>query len=98
MKEKVKCLLKQKGMNAKDLAKKMGKSEAALSLSLNGNPTLSRIQEIADALGVELGELFAPFDSPLRCPKCGAKLKLVEYVEEHPVHEQEQGDEKEATE
>ena len=81
MKEKVKCLLRQKGMNAKDLAKKMGISEAALSLSLNGNPTLSRIQEIADALGVELGELFAPFDSPLRCPKCGTKLMLVEYVE-----------------
>jgi transcriptional regulator with XRE-family HTH domain len=97
MKEKVKCLLKQKGMNAKDLAKKMGISEAALSLSLNGNPTLSRIQEIADALGVELGELFAPFDSPLRCPKCGTKLMLVEYVEGEQSQEI-KGDEKEATE
>lgn len=57
MKERVKSLLKQKGMTAKELAEKIGISEAALSLSLGGNPTLSRLQEIADALGVEMNEL-----------------------------------------
>ena len=78
MKERVKFLLKQKGMTAKGLAEKMGISEGALSLSLSGNPTLSRLHEIADALEVEVGELFAAKDSSLYCPKCGAKLQLTE--------------------
>lgn len=73
-------MLKQKGMTAKDLSTKIGISEGALSLSLSGNPTLSRLQEIANALEVEVGDLF---DSPsntgsLLCPKCGAKLQLTE--------------------
>lgn len=78
MKERVKFLLKQKGMTAKELAEKMKISEAALSLSLGGNPTLSRLQEVADALGVEIGELFVGKESSLSCPKCGAKLVLTE--------------------
>lgn len=79
MKERVKNLLRQKGMTAKGLAEKMGISEAALSLSLSGNPTLSRLQEIADALGVEIGELFTPiYKEEMRCPKCGTRFVVVE--------------------
>lgn len=79
MKERVKSLLKQKGMTAKELAEKIGISEAALSLSLGGNPTLSRLQEIAGALGVEMNELFAPINNEeMRCPKCGARFLIVE--------------------
>lgn len=80
MKERVKFLLKQKGITAKGLAEKMGISEAALSLSLSGNPTLSRMQEIAKALDVEVGDLFSSSSrtSNLSCPKCGAKLQITE--------------------
>lgn len=78
MKERVKFLLKQKGMTAKELAEKMGITDGALSLSLSGNPTLSRLQEIADALGVNVSELFASQESSLYCPKCGAKLQITE--------------------
>lgn len=81
MKERVKYLLKKKGMTAKDLSSKMGISEGALSLSISGNPTLSRLQEIADALEVEVGDLFVSTSSHLACPKCGAKLQLVEVDE-----------------
>ena len=85
MKERVKTLLKQKGMTAKELAAKMDISEGALSLSVSGNPTLSRMKEIANALGVDISELFAPTSSVLHCPKCGAKLQLVEYIEPDQV-------------
>ena len=80
MKERVKFLLKQKGMTAKGLSEKIGISEAALSLSLSGNPTLSRLQEIAKALGVEVCDLFNSSSNTggLSCPKCGAKLQLTE--------------------
>lgn len=78
MKEKVKMLLRQKGMTAKDLASTMGISEAALSLCLSGNPTLSRMIEIANALGVEVADLLPHSGSVMKCPKCGAKLQLTE--------------------
>lgn len=77
-KERVKNLLKERGMTAKELASKMNISEGALSLSLSGNPTLSRLQEIAQALGVEVVDLFVSPSNVLTCPKCGAKLKLTQ--------------------
>lgn len=74
---RVKELLKQKGITSKDLAKRLGLSEGALSQSLNGNPTLERITEIATALDVPVSELFdAPKDGVVTCPNCGAKLEL----------------------
>lgn len=73
MKERVKNILKQQGMTAKELADKMGITESALSLCLNGNPTLSRIRQIAQALGVDVSELFA---KQVYCPVCGAAINV----------------------
>ena len=38
----------------------IGISRVNLSNSLNGNPTLSRLTEVAEILGVEVSELFKP--------------------------------------
>ena len=38
----------------------IGISRVNLSNSLNGNPTLSRLTEVAEILGVEVSELFTP--------------------------------------
>ena len=74
---RIKELLKQKGMTAKDLAVKIGLSEGALSQSLNGNPTLERLTQIATALGVEVAELFnAPKEGVITCPHCGKPITL----------------------
>ena len=43
-----------------DIAKQIGISRVNLSNSLNGNPTLSRLTEVAKILGVEVSELFKP--------------------------------------
>ena len=43
-----------------DIAKQIGISRVNLSNSLNGNPTLSRLAEVAKILGVEVSELFKP--------------------------------------
>ena len=43
-----------------DIAKQIGISRVNLSNSLNGNPTLSRLTEVANILGVEVSELFKP--------------------------------------
>lgn len=75
---RVKSLLKERGITAKDFAQQLGMTEAGFSIAISdkGNPPLSRLKQIADALNVEVGDLFQT--STLTCPKCGAKLKLVE--------------------
>ena len=99
---RIKELCKEKGILLQDLAESVEISRVSLTRIIQNqqNPTLLMLEKLAKALDVKVSELFGdPEDSAIfACPKCGAKLKLVEYVEEHPVQEQEQGDEKEATE
>lgn len=76
---RLKELLKQKGITAKELAARMNISESALSLSINGNPTLERLTQIASALGVSVAELFeAPVQdsATITCPHCGKPITL----------------------
>ncbi len=56
---RVKEILKAKGITQKKLAEKLDISVVALSRIINGNPTLETLKKIADALGVEVKELFA---------------------------------------
>jgi len=58
MELRIKELFKEKGMRMCDLAEKMGINQANLASSLNGNPTLTRLQDVAKVLGVEVYELF----------------------------------------
>ena len=55
---KIKELCKEKNITMAEIAKKIGIQQIALSQSLNGNPTLSRLQEVARILGVSVPELF----------------------------------------
>lgn len=75
---RIKEILKEKGQTQKDLAQRMGVAEISLSRSINGNPNLETLQKIADALEVEISELFAPKETDtIICPKCGSKFQLV---------------------
>ena len=58
-----------KGMTMADIAKQVGISRVNLSNSLNGNPTLSRLTEVAKILGVEVAELFKT--TPAEKKVCG---------------------------
>lgn len=58
MKLKITELAHQRGMTMSDIAKLMDISRVNLSNSLNGNPTLSRLQEVARILHVEVPDLF----------------------------------------
>ncbi len=76
---RVKELLKQKGMTAKELAAKIGISEGALSQSLKegANPNLQTIERIATALDVSVGELFEPSaKGVIVCPHCGKSIQI----------------------
>ena len=76
---RVKELLKERGMTAKELAARLGMTETGLSIAIgdNGNPPLKRLQEIADILGVSVPELFAPQPTnTITCPHCGKLIKV----------------------
>ena len=78
---RVKEILKESGITAKELAATIGMTETGLSIAISekGNPPLKRLQEIAAALDVSVAELFAPQPTnTITCPKCGTVLEIKE--------------------
>lgn len=78
---RVKELLKQKGMTAKELAGKIGISEGALSQSIKdgANPNLQTLTKIALALNVPVSELFEQpkkDNLSITCPHCGKDIEI----------------------
>lgn len=54
----VKKLCNNQNMTLKDLASKMGIASESLSRTLNGNPQLATLENIAKCLGVDVRDLF----------------------------------------
>ena len=87
MKVRLKELLSEKGVTSAELAGRVGVSKATVSNLINNKtmPSLDTLEKIADALGVEMWELFTerptsnkPNSNTLVCPKCGAEFVLKE--------------------
>lgn len=81
MKLRIKEIIKEKGTTMSEVAEKIGTKQAALSraVSKDGNPTLSLLARIADALGVDITELFDDKDkneTVVTCPNCGHSLTI----------------------
>ena len=55
---KIKEILKERGMTMQQLAEELGIHRTNLSTSLSGNPTLSRLEDIARILDVKVTDLF----------------------------------------
>ena len=75
---RIKEIAKSKGMTMAEIAEIIGITPITLSQSLNGNPTLSRLTEVANALGVDVGELFD-------LSKSGEEIHGCLFVEGNPV-------------
>jgi len=58
MELRIKEVAKQKGVQLKDIAEKMGIARESLSRTINRNPTLDTLVKMADALEVDIIELF----------------------------------------
>jgi transcriptional regulator with XRE-family HTH domain len=56
---RIKEILKLRGMTMMDLAERLGINRVTLSSSINGNPTITTLEKIANILEVDLAELFA---------------------------------------
>lgn len=79
---RIKELLKERNMTQKELAQKIGVSAVSLNRYLTGNTSVSSLEKIAEALGVEISELFVhrnteEANSTIVCPHCGNKFHIV---------------------
>lgn len=81
MELRIKELCKEKGITQKDLAEKSGFSRVGLAKAISGNPTIGTLQKVADALGVEFLELFAPKDDFVAMVSLGGETKRFDSVE-----------------
>lgn len=60
---------------------KVGISAVSFSTMIRGNISLKNMEQIANIIGCDISEFFASTSPALTCPRCGAKLKLVEDME-----------------
>lgn len=58
MELKVKEVIKAKGLTMQQVADMLGVTRDTLTRNINGNPTIETLSKIADALGVEVTDLF----------------------------------------
>lgn len=58
----IKEIIEEKGLTSAKVADKMGITPAAFSLAISRNPSVKTLEKIANALGVEVSELFRPKD------------------------------------
>lgn len=56
---RIKEICREKGITQKDLAEKIGISAVGLAKAIAGNTTIGTLERVADALGVDITELFA---------------------------------------
>ena len=74
---RIKELCREVGMTQKELAKRMRISEVALSrLISRGRPNFEALERLADALGVDIPDLFQQSHTRLVCPHCGGVIHL----------------------
>lgn len=78
----IKEVLKQRGLTQNELADRLGINRVSLSrlLSDKNDMRVSTIKKIADAIGCDVTEFFAPAENAehnaITCPQCGAKLVI----------------------
>lgn len=80
---RLKSLLNKNNITETELAAKMNTSVQYLNKLSNGhgNPTIGKLDAIADNLGVDFIDLFSKGNRPLdefECPHCGKRLRVVD--------------------
>ena len=83
MENRIKNLIKEKGFTQEQFAQKIGVTRMSLVKTLSGNPSYETLQRIAEALGVEMWELFASKEEVIKqnkntipCPYCGKDIDV----------------------
>lgn len=83
---RLKSILNKNNITETELAAKMNISVQYLNKLSNGhgNPTIGKLDSIAESLGVDFLDLFSKGNRPLdefECPNCGKRLRVVDAEE-----------------
>lgn len=81
---RIKDILKEKGITQQELADNLGVSRSAIVKMLAGNPSQETLEKIASALNVPMWQLFAAPDEVqpqsdtvgITCPHCGKNINI----------------------
>lgn len=80
---RIKDILKEKGITQIELADKLGVSRSSIVKTLAGNPSQETLEKISSAIEVPMWQLFASpsevqkeNDGGYKCPNCGYPLKI----------------------
>lgn len=79
----IQAVIKARGFTQNQVAEALGVTKSSLSQSVhNDNTSIKMMKRIADVIGCKVGDFFKDEleeEKPsLVCPKCGARLRLVE--------------------
>lgn len=81
---RIKEVLKERGITINELADKMGISRVTLSSQINGTANIVSYEKIASVLNVPMWQLFASLDevqsqndvTGITCPHCGKNINI----------------------
>ncbi|MBP3245518.1 MAG: helix-turn-helix transcriptional regulator [Bacteroidaceae bacterium] len=77
---RIKEIAQYRGLTLAELAAKMGITYQSLFNIMNGNPTLSKLKEIAKILDVNVSDLIDDDNNHMRCPHCGGIIEVFPYA------------------
>ena len=72
----IKKTIKDKGLEVREVAHRMGITPTGLSQHINGNPSVEVLERIAKAIGCDVSELFEPTTTTFTCPHCGKEITI----------------------
>lgn len=78
----IKAIIKMRGLTIGAVAKRMGISRVALSNHINGNPSISVLERIAEAIGCDVSDFFDRPDNFIAFVRCGGRSFVFESKEE----------------
>ena len=76
----IKKVIKERGLEVREVARRMKITPTGLSQHINGNPSVEVLERIANAIGCSAGDFFSDKenDSTITCPVCHCKFELKE--------------------
>lgn len=81
MELRIKQAIKERGFTIQKVSELIGKSKQSLhGIIENGNPTIGVLNDIANAIGCQISDLYvndvAPLPTLFRCPHCGKPIAI----------------------